>query len=56
MRERELSEKTAEERRRDLVREIVAGAILPGLLARKDEGVFDRGPNVLRLRKRVPEG
>jgi len=37
-------------RRRALVRDMVAGAILPGLLARKDAGVFDRGPNVVRLR------
>ena len=37
-------------RRRALVRDMVAGAILPGLLARKDAGDFDRGPNVVRLR------
>ncbi|MEM0934972.1 MAG: hypothetical protein AAF865_17245 [Pseudomonadota bacterium] len=37
------------ERRRALVREMVLGAVLPGLIARKDQGVFDRGPNVLRL-------
>jgi len=35
--------------RRALVEEMVRGAILPGLLARKDEGAFDRGPNVVRF-------
>ena len=35
--------------RRALVEEMVRGAILPGLLARKDDGAFDRGPNVVRF-------
>ncbi len=36
-------------RREALVREMVKGAILPHLLDRKDRGVFDRGPNVVRF-------
>ena len=36
-------------RREALVKEMVNGAILPRLLARKDDGAFDRGPNVLRF-------
>lgn len=35
--------------RNALVREMVKGAILPHLLDRKDRGVFDRGPNVVRF-------
>jgi hypothetical protein len=35
--------------RKALVEEMVRGAILPGLLARKDDGAFDRGPNVVRF-------
>jgi hypothetical protein len=36
-------------RRESLVSEMVKGAVLPRLLARKDEGAFDRGPNVVRF-------
>jgi hypothetical protein len=46
-RRREASE--GETRRATLVREMVRGAILPHLLDRKDRGVFDRGPNVVRF-------
>ena len=35
--------------REDLVAEMVRRAVLPRLLARKDEGAFDRGPNVVRF-------
>ncbi|MEM9247473.1 MAG: hypothetical protein AAGB05_02140 [Pseudomonadota bacterium] len=37
--------------RRNLVREMVSGAILPKLLARKDAGVFDLGRQIVRLNR-----
>jgi hypothetical protein len=40
---------SAAERREALVTEMVKSAVLPRLLARKDEGAFDRGPNVVRF-------
>lgn len=40
---------SARERRAALVEEMVRGAILPKLLARKDAGHFDRGANVIRF-------
>jgi len=36
-------------RRESLVAEMVREAVLPRLLARKDDGAFDRGPNVVRF-------
>jgi hypothetical protein len=35
--------------REELVAEMVRRAVLPRLLARKDDGAFDRGPNVVRF-------
>ncbi|RDC73143.1 hypothetical protein DLJ49_08510 [Rhodovulum sp. 12E13] len=35
--------------REALVAEMVRRAVLPRLLARKDDGAFDRGPNVVRF-------
>lgn len=40
---------SARARRAALVEEMVRGAILPKLLARKDAGHFDRGANVIRF-------
>ncbi len=39
----------ADRRRESLVAEMVKGAVLPRLLARKDDGAFDHGPNVVRF-------
>lgn len=44
-----LSGKGDSAHRKALIEEMVRGAILPGLLARKDDGAFDRGPNVVRF-------
>jgi hypothetical protein len=36
-------------RRHTLVEDMVKKAVLPRLLARKDDGAFDRGENVVRF-------